>query len=269
MEIQRGLAGVVPYASVGAGRPVLVCAGLWPATGVSSDRLVRGAIAPLRKATGRRLVVVNRRSHMPAGFTMEQLVAEYADAVRSEFGGPVDVLGTSTGGSIAQQLAAQHPDVVRRLVLVSTAWRLEGEARTSQAELAAYIRAGRHRAAAAAMGVDAAPPGFRRVTRGVFWLVGSRVFPHTQVADDLATTLEAEDAFDLSRCPEIQAPTLIVGGGRDRWYTVEQFTRTAALIPGSRLHVEPRLGHLSVTTSPRVQATIAAFLDEPDPTPTT
>ena len=40
------------------------------------------------------------------------------------FAGPVDLLGMSTGGSIAQQIAAQHPDVVRRLVLVSTGCRL-------------------------------------------------------------------------------------------------------------------------------------------------
>ena len=36
----------------------------------------------------------------------------------------VDVVGTSTGGSIAQQLAADHPETVRRLALLSTACRL-------------------------------------------------------------------------------------------------------------------------------------------------
>jgi len=35
----------------------------------------------------------------------------------------VDVVGMSTGGSIAQQLAADHPATVRRLGLISTAGR--------------------------------------------------------------------------------------------------------------------------------------------------
>ena len=261
MKIERGLAGNVPYAAVGTGRPVVVFSGLWPTTGVASDHLVRGSIAPLSQARGRRVVVFNRRSGMPSGFTMEELAAEYRDALAVEFGGSVDVLGISTGGSIAQQLAADHPAAVRRLVLVSTAWRLEGEARASQAEVAAHIRAGRPRSAAAATGVDVAPRGFRALARGLFWLGGNRMFRDTRAAADLATTLEAEDGFDLSRCGQIEAPTLIVCGGRDRYYTVQQFADTAALIPNSHLHLEQRRGHIGVVSSARAQSVIAGFLN--------
>lgn len=260
MEIQRGLAGKIPYAAVGTGEPIVVFCGLWPLTGVANDRLVRGAIAPLAKAVDRRLVVFNRRSNMSAGFTMRDIAAEYSDAMESEFGGPLDVLGVSTGGSIAQQVAAEHPGAVRRLVLMSTAGRLEGEARSSQVELAAHIRAGRMRAASALIGDDAAPRGLRRLTRGIFWMAGNRIITHPQEAADLATTLEAEDQFDLARCPQIQAPTLIVGGGRDRFYTTRQFHETAALIPQSQVHIESRSGHMSVANNDRVQAVIAGFL---------
>lgn len=262
MKIQRGLAGKIPYAAVGTGQPVVVCCGLWPITGVANDRLVRGAIAPLAKTADRRLVVLNRRSHMPRGFTMGDIAAEYADALESEFGGPVDVLGVSTGGSIAQQVAADHPGSVRRLVLMSTASRLEGEARTSQVELAAHIRAGRLRAAAALIGDDAAPRGLRGLTRGVFWMAANRIITDPQEAADLATTLEAEDEFDLGKCPQIQARTLIVGGGRDRFYPTRQFLETAALIPQSQVHVESRSGHMSVANSDRVRDVIATFLTD-------
>jgi pimeloyl-ACP methyl ester carboxylesterase len=41
---------------------------------------------------------------------MAALAGEQAEGIQVRFGGrPVDVLGVSTGGSIAQQLAADHP----------------------------------------------------------------------------------------------------------------------------------------------------------------
>jgi pimeloyl-ACP methyl ester carboxylesterase len=69
---------------------------------------------------------------------------------------------------------------------------------------------------------------------------------------------------DLARCAQpIRAKTLIVAGGRDRFYGTEMFAATAALIPDSSLHVFPRRGHITVAGDARAQAMIAAFLDRP------
>jgi pimeloyl-ACP methyl ester carboxylesterase len=76
---------------------------------------------------------VNRRTGLAAGVTMAELAADYAEGISRWFVGPIDVLGVSTGGSVALQLAADHPDVVCRLVLVSSACRLAPHARHSSA----------------------------------------------------------------------------------------------------------------------------------------
>ncbi|MCJ7695456.1 MAG: alpha/beta hydrolase, partial [Anaerolineaceae bacterium] len=54
---------------------------------------------------------------------------DYAVMIREEFAPPVDVIGTSTRGSIAQHFAADHPDLVRRLVIHSSAYTLGDAAR--------------------------------------------------------------------------------------------------------------------------------------------
>ena len=263
VDIERGMAGTIPYAAVGSGKTVVVCSGLWPTAGVDSEWLVRGAIIPLRRMGSRRLVVLNRRRNLATDVGMRELASEYADAIRSGLGAPVDVLGTSTGGSIAQQLAADHSDVVGRLVLLSTACRLGPVGREVQSRVAGYLRAGRDRAAVATISADLAPSGFRTLARGLGWASARHVLGDAAAAADLATILEAEDGFDLAQCSNaIQATTLIVAGGRDRYYSRGLFAETAALIPNSHLRLFGRRGHMTVANDPRAQATIAGFLSE-------
>src|SRR4051812_25335825 len=152
--------GRLPYFAIGAGEPLVFLAGLSADTGFESG-MERKMSASMVKpwAGGRRVVFFNRRSGLPRGMTMGEMAAEVADAIRQGLGdGPVDVAGISTGGSIAQQLAADHPDVVRRLVLLSTACRLGPDGRVLQRRVGARIRAGAHRQAFAVMAAGLVPP---------------------------------------------------------------------------------------------------------------
>jgi pimeloyl-ACP methyl ester carboxylesterase len=75
-------------------------------------------------------------------------------------------------------------------------------------------------------------------------------------------TIEAEDEFDLAHVPTVRAPTLLVGGGRDRFYDDELFARTADLIPGCVLEMHPRRGHITVLSDPHAVAQIRRFLND-------
>jgi pimeloyl-ACP methyl ester carboxylesterase len=57
---------------------------------------------------------VSRKVGLEPGTTMTDLANDYAQAIENEFGRPLDVLGISTGGSLALQLAADRPELVRR-----------------------------------------------------------------------------------------------------------------------------------------------------------
>jgi len=188
VNLERGIAGGIPYAAVGSGRSIVVAAGLWPSTGVDSEGLVRGALAPLRPLSRRRLIVLNRRAGLPADVTMSDLATEYADAIRALCDPPVDVMGASTGGSIVQQLAADHPAIVRRLVLLSTACRLGTMGRDVSSRAAALLRSGRTRSALGLVGMSLAPRGFRTLARAAAWAAAGRLIADSVGAADLAST---------------------------------------------------------------------------------
>jgi pimeloyl-ACP methyl ester carboxylesterase len=260
MDLQRGTAGLLPYLAAGSGRTLFYLAGLLPQAGVETklaQRTARASLAPFVRS--RRVVFVNRRTDLPEGMTMASLAAEHADAIRSLDDGPVDVLGVSTGGSIAQQLAADHPDVVDRLVLVSTGCRLGDRTRGLQRRVADDVRAGRPQRALALVALSIAVPNGERLTAAAAPLFSPFA---ARVGDlsDLATTIEAEDDFDLTDCGTIEALTLIVAGERDRFYDSALLEETARLIPRSTLSVFPRRGHVTVTAGRRFAATVEGFL---------
>ena len=262
VDIERGVYGPLPYAAVGNGSPLVVFAGLTPVTGVAGDAVVRSIVHPLLPlAASRRLVVLNRRAGMPQGMTMVELASEHADALCDAFAAPVDLVGTSTGGSIAAQLSADHGELVGRLALISAACRLGPTGRKLQAQVAESIRRGRYRRAAATATAGLVPRRRGKIAAAVAgWLLAGQLVHSPEDWADMATTIEAEDGFDLAACATpITVPTQIIAGRDDRFYSPALFEQTAQLISGSRLHLINGRGHITVTRDRRFTPTLAAF----------
>jgi pimeloyl-ACP methyl ester carboxylesterase len=93
----------------------------------------------------------------------------------------------------------------------------------------------------------------------MMWLFGGS--QRVEDPSDMLVTVAAEDTFDAS--PElhrITAPTLLVAGGRDRFYSPELFRETAERIPGGRLRLYQDKGHASVLTHRPAIRELVAFL---------
>jgi pimeloyl-ACP methyl ester carboxylesterase len=146
-------------------------------------------------------------------------------------------------------------------VLVSTGCRLGPAAKSGQRRVAARVRAGAMREACAVFAADLAPTGPLALIAGMAGrLLGPRLLPAGGL-HDMATMAEAEDSFDLGRLPVIAARTLLIAGGRGRFYDRELLEQTAALIPHCHLEVHRWLGHASVLWDPRATAKVLGFLD--------
>jgi pimeloyl-ACP methyl ester carboxylesterase len=259
------LYGGLPYLAVGAGPPLVVFSGL-TAEHTNPTGLARRLAVLTLKPMARHFTVyaVNRKPGLPAGSTIKDLASHYAEAIAREFPGPVCIQGISTGGSIAQQFAIDHPQLVRRLVLAATACRLSPHGREVQRRFAELTAEGRPRRAYAALGPTlAATVAGGRAFAALGWL-----FAGSQPADDpsdMLVTVAAEDTFDAS--PElhhITAPTLLVAGGRDRFYSPELFGETAERIPNARLRLYPDKGHAGVMTHKPAIREIVDFLRADD-----
>ncbi len=171
--------------------------------------------------------------------------------------GPVDVLGCSLGAVTAAALAAAHPRLVRRLVLVAgfvtssdprirlgfDLWaRLPAttpDLYNRFCLLSAY--SARH---LGSLGVD-------RVAE----LLAAPIGPGTSRQIDLDTRIDIRHLL-----PRITAQTLVVGCSRDHLVPVENHRRLHEALPGSRYH-ESDSGHVVVEEQPaELTRLVRAFL---------
>jgi pimeloyl-ACP methyl ester carboxylesterase len=192
--------------------------------------------------------LVLRQPGLPAGYTLQNMSDDYATMIREEFGGPVDVIGVSTGGSIVQHFAADHPDLVRRLVIHSSAYTLSDAAKRLQMNVGHLAQQCQWvKAATVMLGAVFSPKGVMKyLSKPIAWLgsfllgwLGAPKDP-----SDLVVTIEAEDKHDFKdRLAQITAPTLVVAGDRDPFYTETLFRETADGIPNARLILYTGMGH--------------------------
>lgn len=112
------------YEIHGRGAPILLLHG-----GFGSIRLFEPDISAL--STGRQVLAVDMQGHGRTALgdrPIDYLAMgdDLAQVVKQLGFDSVDVVGYSMGGGVALRLAIQHPDLVRRLVLVSTPYAQSG-----------------------------------------------------------------------------------------------------------------------------------------------
>lgn len=269
----KPIEGIFPntmaYVRLGDGPKTLFVIPGGPGNDPPSGRQVRmmmgRSLRPLVES-GYSLWMVARRRGMPHGHTIEDMAADYADLIVTEFDGKVDVVvGLSTGGLIGQYLAGNHPDRFDHIALVGAAHTVSEQGRLLDYDWAAarsrgdWTRAGR--VMAGAMLTDSwlrwSAPALGTVMGRI-----SRSHTHDQFASDVMVEAEAEVAFDAGPIlTQVKVPVLLINGDKDLYSPVPLIQETARLIPDCTLKVYTGKTHLGVFQSRQLAPDILDFIN--------
>lgn len=267
-EVSRGVFGNgMHYVTWGSGPRTLLFLPGGPGSMMPAGmmlRMYRRQLAPY-VARGYRPWIVSRRWHMPTGYSMADMADDHAQLVHEEFGGQVAlVIGESYGGCVAQHLAAGHPALAERVVLVVAACRVSPEGLAIDRRMTAAI-AERDATDAGEAFAEYLIAGerWRPLRRAVGRVIGGRVLASQSCpVGDVVVEFAAEEAFDSEDVlGRIRAPVLMICGERDRFFTPEVVERTAAAIGDCTLVRYAGKGHVATASSARVARDVLAFAE--------
>ena len=243
----------------GDGTPLILLHG-----GIGGGEIV-AAVAP-GLATGRRVIVPDLQGHGRTAGIDRPLRAEHlADDVAGlleQLGlQRADVMGYSLGGEVAWRVAIQHPDRVRRLVVISAAGRRDG----SFPEVVAAMD---QMSAAMAPMMEQSP----------YYRHYAQVAPRPQDwADHVGRTADMlKIDFDWTdQVAAIEAPTMLVFADSDSVmpdHVAELFRLLGgglrdpgvdrAHLPAARLAVLPGRTHYDIIEAPGLVPAVLPFLDD-------
>jgi pimeloyl-ACP methyl ester carboxylesterase len=248
----------VDVSYVAQGDPLGVPVVLLHAWGESSGCFDR--LAPLLPTTIRALAMDQRGhgdSDKPAdGYSLTDLAGDVT-AFLDAMGLPSAVLvGSSSGGYVAQQVAISSPERVRGLVLVGAPRSLRG--RPPFADEVDRLTDPINRA-----WVKESLIWFPRFHDVPEWYIEDRVDDGVQMPARVWRQALAglTEAIPPTEAGTIDTPTLIIWGGRDQLLPRADGDALAAAIPGSRLVVYPNTGHLVLWEEPaRIASDLTAFV---------
>jgi pimeloyl-ACP methyl ester carboxylesterase len=246
------------YEIHGQGKPLLLLHG-----GLGSIDMFRPMLPAL--AEKRQIIGVDLQGHGRTALgnrpiSLEAMGADMAQILKKLGHGEVDVLGYSMGAGVAFQLAVQHPEMVRRLALVSAGFAQDGfypEMIQAQAQLSGMMANFMKDTPMYKSYMEVAPnPGdFPRLLDAMGDWIRK---PYDWSADVSKLTMPVMLIFgdsDMFRPEHVVKFYQLLGGGlRDAGWQREHMSK-------NRLAILPGLTHYDIFLAPELAGTVLPFLD--------
>lgn len=222
------------YEVTGSGSPVMLIAGLGgagPSWGPQVALFARNhtVILPDHRGTG-------RSTHTPKGQTIAQHASEFAAIIDKVGLGPAHLVGSSTGGAIAQVMALEHPAQVKTATIASSWARVDPFFKRQFEARAKMISAAGVEAAMEMGALFLFDPRFQMTNQPV---VKGWVDAAIKGATNIDIALKRMDmilAHDrLDELGRIKVPALVIVGEADFCTPPHLSEQMAEAIPGAEL----------------------------------
>lgn len=247
------------YQIHGTGKPLVLLHGGLGAIEMFGENLP--ALARNRQVIAVDLQGHGRTADIDRPLSLQFMADDIAALIRHLELGRADIVGYSLGGGVALQTAARHPEVVDKLVLVSTLLRRNGFYPEILAQQG-FVNA------------SAAPMMMQTPMYELYSSIAPRVEDFPKLLDKIGALMSLD--FDASKdVASVKRPTLVVAGDADIFPPTQAVEMFQLLGGGqrdggwdgsgrssARLAILPGITHYTIFSSPAFAATILPFLDE-------
>lgn len=249
------------YEIHGSGRPLVLLHGGLGMAGMFGELLAQ--LAQNRQVIAADLQAHGRTADIDRPLRLELMGGDVAGLIRHLGIAQADLMGYSMGGGAALQAAIQHPELVRKLVLVSipfkrAAWYPEVLASMDQmgAPAAEFMKQSPIYQSYAAI---APKPDFPALLDKMGDMLRHDYDWTSEVATlKMPTLLVFGDADGMPPAHAAQFFELLGGGKRDAGWD-------GSAMPKSQLAILPGTSHYNSFSSPALAPTVVSFLDAPMP----
>jgi pimeloyl-ACP methyl ester carboxylesterase len=250
------------YEVHGTGQPLVLLHGGAGATEMFSNILPK--LSEDRQVIAADLQAHGRTADIERPLRYELMADDVAALIRHLRLGKTDVMGYSLGGGVALRIAIQHPDMVRKLVLVSVPFK----------------RAGWYPEVLAAM-AQSGPESAEALKQTPMYQAYSKIAPRVEDWPVLMTKLGELLRRDYDWSSEVAAmkvPTMLVVGDADSVRTAHAVEFFELLgggkhdagwdgsgMPSARLAILPATSHYNIFNSLSMVSAVIQFLGAPMP----
>ncbi|GAA1853352.1 alpha/beta fold hydrolase [Brevibacterium marinum] len=247
---------LMPIVTIGHGRtPVVYIPGAGDGLSTAYDAAWNMAWFFRSRTPRQRLHIISRREDIPGRYDIADHARDYSETLDRLRFGPVVLECNSAGGPIGQLIAAHRPDLVRALVLASTAPRIDARAHEVFTSWLTMVDSGQW----AELTWDTTVRTYRSALRAQWAgpllkpILGALSRPKNP--ERFKRLLEGLLSVDNSSVLEdISCPTLVFGGTRDPIFASGLQQQMAAAISHARYVGAPGLLHGADLESPAYPA---------------
>ena len=206
--------------------------------------------------------VFDRRSDLPESYSIYDMAEDTAEAITALGLKDVCIFGASQGGMIAQVIAAEHPELVKKLILGSSACHVDIEKGSVIDNWIEMAKVGDRLGLYLDFGQKLYPKDFYEQYRDVLVSIAETV-----TDDELSrfiTIAEGTDGFDVrEKLAGVRCPVLILGAADDAVlgpYAAEEIKECLKDDPDTEIYSYDGYGHVAFDTAPDYTERLFEFL---------